>query len=345
MAEFAQRRLSAPTLDVETVALLQHIFANPGQDPRSIDLYKLRYVFRLILQSCRTERTGPVPYNSMDVVIYCDDSRLRSLNSPTLLGHIYQDTSNGVYLFRENKLCPSNPKNQESAINERGFDDLFMTTLAMTSNPRIETFVNGIKTRENRPTQIQLCDSFINSLKKTDMKNAKDVIERTRFQNAITGKGDPSNHFKDIDAVGDLLDVTLLHEMTHARIAWVQPNPYFDEVRNGEDDKDDKDDKDDRNVEPIIEGLADVKVRDPSRFFTKVSAYGWSRITRLAREGPSSGETNLGAADHNSDSYAMFGAALHFDDLPAMIHHRRVKRTTIVQDSQVQMRRKEDLDP
>jgi hypothetical protein len=86
-----------------------------------------------------------------------------------------------------------------------------------------------------------------------------------------------------------LLDKVLLHEMTHARSAYVDID---------EDDQ------------VIQEGLDDVP--NPAGFnrllpsIWKIPAYGWNAAMTLARQGQDLG--GLKAPDNNADTIALFGS-------------------------------------
>jgi len=82
--------------------------------------------------------------------------------------------------------------------------------------------------------------------------------------------------------VFSLLDKVLLHEMTHGRMAFTTADTAREEQW----------------------GLDDV--RTPGFSIIPIPAYGWTRAMKLARKGEDLGREK--AADHNSDSLALFGS-------------------------------------
>ena len=79
------------------------------------------------------------------------------------------------------------------AIEKRFLGD---SDLAVTTNPKATELRNGEPVDVDRPSQIQLCDWFIDSLKGMQWRHAKDIVEKSRFQIAVAGK--ESKTYKDV---------------------------------------------------------------------------------------------------------------------------------------------------
>lgn len=89
-----------------------------------------------------------------------------------------------------------------------------------------------------------------------------------------------------------LLDKVLLHEMTHARGAYI-------EYKDGD-------------IE--AEGLIDVTSPERLLGIWKWPAYGWKGATALARQGDDLGE--YAAPDNNADTIALFASGKLFEACP-----------------------------
>ncbi|CAO2647427.1 Nn.00g083490.m01.CDS01 [Neocucurbitaria sp. VM-36] len=277
MVDAALRRLNEQPLDQNTIELLGHLFARPGQDPTTLQMEKTDQMLRKIQNEYRAEIPNDQAVGDEDITIYCNHDRYQLVDAKK---KIYRDTSNDIVLHFNEQLCRG--RRFPNDIGEK-------IALAVTINPERKTGLyndNGEPLVTEESTQIQLCPWFVDWIKDRKFKLHNDVA-RSNIGRAVIKLAESNKFgFAQIDAFS-LLDKVLLHEMTHGRTAYT----LLDDEQN-----------------LIQEGLIDVPALKGFFSLPGISwaSYGWKLATLLTRTGDPLGGEN--APDNNSDTVALFGS-------------------------------------
>ncbi|KAI4714120.1 hypothetical protein J4E89_001570 [Alternaria sp. Ai002NY15] len=266
--------LTSPLSD-DALELLGFLFAKDGVSPAELmdkgKFGKTIGVLQNINANMWKEVTGTAEVLPEDVVIFCHYDRWKPVEGEK---DLYRDSTNGVRLKFREQAC-------------RGNTVLDKIALAVTFNPETEVvWKNGrpIAGTGMQPAQIQLCTWFVDWIKQKKFKLSGDVQKRTKIGRAMINAAEWRQFgLRQIDAFS-LLDKVLLHEMTHARGAYI-------EYKDGE-------------IE--AEGLIDVTSPERLLGIWKWPAYGWKGTTALARQGDDLGE--YAAPDNNADTIALFAS-------------------------------------
>ncbi|KAF2006484.1 hypothetical protein P154DRAFT_569877 [Amniculicola lignicola CBS 123094] len=279
MAESAHSRLRATTWDAYTTKLVGMLFAKDGQTLGHREMSKAESIYRKNFSFYKTEKTSATLLPN-DVIIYCDDSRMRRVSR---YPRLYEDTVSGEVVQYDNRPCHGT------------FGDWI--ALAVTRNPGKDDMIGNINGPRNLPTQIQLCEWFVDWIKRKEIKTTKDLALKSRVASGFIKGSDKNRIFAQIDAES-LLDKVLLHEMTHG---WIAYNWVWTALGDTE----------------TTYGVVDVPSTGKFGLIPilgRLPSYGWKLCRSLAQNGQAVvGQTNAnyGAPDNNADTLALFASGMY----------------------------------
>ncbi|KAF2675793.1 hypothetical protein K458DRAFT_437717 [Lentithecium fluviatile CBS 122367] len=238
---------------------------------QNLKLYKVSRILGLVVTNMGQQTSTP---GADDVTIYCDSSRL----------HLTEDGKSVTDADRNNLVMGSRKGDvYKCSQSNQGFA-VAVTWGAPHDGDR------------EWSAAIQLCKKTVENVKKGRFDNwgAFSRANPAALLNRVLTSTRIVPGFAQVDAF-KLLDVTLLHEMTHARGA---------------------------------EGLNDVTVY--TLISREIEAYRWLGITKLAKKLPYVEGERPTAPDNNSDSIAYFALGCHIMSDPTnpqeITDHGRLKR-------------------